>query len=97
MFPSPHKTLATPWSSPTLRNISRLSSKSARAPGQVLVRGPRKHEGEAQVVQVHEDLVGGLGPDEWMAAIVPAVDEPEDRLGETPARSWMSLAGWPGA
>src|SRR6266511_3382602 len=33
MFPSPHKTLATPWSSPTLRNISRLSSKSARARG----------------------------------------------------------------
>src|SRR5207245_10451414 len=31
-----------------------------------------------------QDLVGGLGPCERMATIVPAVDEPTDRLGELP-------------
>jgi hypothetical protein len=31
---------------------------------------------------VRQDLVGGLGPDEWVAALVPAVDEAADRTDE---------------
>jgi hypothetical protein len=29
-----------------------------------------------------EDLVGGFGPDEWVGAVVPAVDVGADRGGE---------------
>jgi hypothetical protein len=31
---------------------------------------------------VGQDLVGGFGPDEWVTAVVPAVDESADRGDE---------------
>jgi hypothetical protein len=31
---------------------------------------------------MREDVVGGLGPGERLAAVVPAVDEPADRGGQ---------------
>jgi hypothetical protein len=34
------------------------------------------------VYRVGEDFVGGLGPDEWVAAFVPAVDEAAEGGGE---------------
>lgn len=30
------------------------------------------------MVRFGEDLIGGFGPDEWLAAVVPAVDECPD-------------------
>jgi hypothetical protein len=41
-----------------------------------------------------EDLVGGLGPDEQVAAVVPAVDEGADVGVELVDRAEGSCAGW---
>ena len=44
------------------------------------------------MVDAGEDLVGGFGPDEWVFASVPAVDEGPDLGGEVAGRGERAAA-----
>jgi hypothetical protein len=45
---------------------------------------------------VGQDLVGGLGPGEGVAAFVPAVDEGADRVDQVADRGEAARGGWLG-